>query len=113
MIVGFFTLPNNIEVINYLIWRQQDTVRNSISSLAQYLFSPKELHGKDTTQMKEMSLKKGVNWDDYDPKLKRGRLITKEKYDKDGTVRTRWVSNGSPTFKTDDKSILKLIPLNV
>ena len=39
-----FTIPSNVEVENYFIWRQQDTVRNSISSVAQSLYSSKELH---------------------------------------------------------------------
>ena len=57
-----FSIPSKTEVMNYFIWRQQDTVRNSISSVAQYLYSPKELHGKNTDQMQELCFQKGINW---------------------------------------------------
>ena len=38
-----FTISSRVEVENYFIWRQQDTTRNSISSVAQWLYSPSEL----------------------------------------------------------------------
>lgn len=98
-----FTIPSKIEVINYLIWRQQDTTRNSISSVAQSMYSAKELHGKNTNEQQEMIFQKGTNWNDYDAKLKRGRLITKETYDKAGATRTKWISV-APEILTQDKA---------
>ena len=87
-----FQIPQEVEVYNYFIWRQQDTVRNSISSVSQSLYSPKELHGKNTNQQQEMIWKKGINWNDYDPKLKRGRLICKENFQLgNGAIRNKWV----------------------
>ena len=85
-----FTIPHEEEVLNYLIWRQQDATRNSISSVAQSMYSPKELHGKTTDNMQEMIFQKGQNWNDFPIGQKRGRVIlksftlvdsTKEKYD--------------------------------
>jgi tRNA(His) guanylyltransferase len=72
-----FQIPYQEEVINYFIWRQQDATRNSISSVAQSLYSPKELNGKKTGQMQEMIFQKGINWNDYTPREKRGSLIRK------------------------------------
>ncbi len=46
-----FQIPYQEEVLNYFIWRQQDATRNSISSVAQSLYSTKELHGKKTNEM--------------------------------------------------------------
>jgi tRNA(His) 5'-end guanylyltransferase len=43
-----FQIPQKVEVENYFIWRQQDATRNSISSVAQSMYSPKELHGVKT-----------------------------------------------------------------
>lgn len=86
-----FTIPNEEEVINYFIWRQQDASRNSISAVAQSLYSHKELHGKTTDQMQELIYQKGQNWNDYPIGQKRGRVVvrrdvdvptTKEIYDK-------------------------------
>jgi tRNA(His) guanylyltransferase len=72
-----FQIPYQEEVINYFIWRQQDATRNSISSVAQSLYSHKELNGKKTDEMQEMIFQKGVNWNDYTSREKRGSLIRK------------------------------------
>jgi len=73
-----FQIPYQEEVINYFIWRQQDATRNSISSVAQANFSAKELHGKKTNQMQDMlMLEKGINWNDFTPREKRGSVIRK------------------------------------
>ena len=105
-----FTIPEQSEVINYLIWRQQDTVRNSITAVAQSLYSHKELFKKNTNEMQEMCFQKGVNWNDYDDGLKRGRLILKIDYIKEGTNRSKWEIVGSPHFTHEEpiiNSILK------
>ncbi len=39
-----FVVPDLSEVVNYLIWRQQDATRNSISMCAHARFSAKSLH---------------------------------------------------------------------
>ena len=72
-----FQIPFIDEVENYFIWRQQDAVRNSISSVAQSLYSPKQLHGVKTDQMQELIFQKGINWNDFAPRLKRGGIIKK------------------------------------
>ena len=106
-----FTIPNAVEVENYFIWRQQDATRNSIISTAQSLYSQKELYGKKTNEMQDICFLKGINWNDYDPSLKRGRLITKTEYEKEGAKRTEWsVYNDTPIF-TQSRSIFShLIP---
>lgn len=70
-----FTIPDAVEVANYFIWRQQDAVRNSISMLAQSLYSHKELHGKNSSQQQEMTFQKGHNWNDVSVRNKRGGFI--------------------------------------
>lgn len=105
-----FTIPSATEVENYIIWRQQDTSRNSISSLAQSLFSHRQLEGKNSEQMQDMCFEMGHNWNDLPVKLKRGRLIIKESYDKDGAIRTRWISSEPPVFTQDRDVLENLIP---
>ena len=74
-----FQIPYQEEVINYFIWRQQDAIRNSISSAAQAHFSSKELHGKKTNEMLDMLMdQKGINWNNFSPREKRGAVIKKE-----------------------------------
>lgn len=72
-----FQIPSKTEVENYFIWRQQDASRNSVSSVAQSLYSHKELHGKGISEMQELIFQKGQNWNDLAPRYKRGRLICK------------------------------------
>jgi len=105
-----FTIPSITEVENYFIWRQQDTVRNSISSVAQSLYSSKELHGVNVSEMQELCFQKGVNWNDFEPKKKRGRLIVKEYYQKGEAIRSRWVSVEPPTFTQEKDVLTELIP---
>jgi tRNA(His) 5'-end guanylyltransferase len=101
-----FTIPSQIEVENYLIWRQNDTTRNSISAVAQSLYSHKELMSKSCDQMQEMIFQKGTNWNDLASRYKRGRVIIKEFYDKGGVKRSKWATVEAPIF-TQDKKFLK------
>jgi tRNA(His) 5'-end guanylyltransferase len=71
-----FILPED-EVCNYFIWRQQDWERNSIQMVGQSLFSHKELLNKNNSNIQEMCFQKGVNWNDLENSLKRGRCLFK------------------------------------
>jgi len=106
-----FIIPNCIEVENYFIWRQQDATRNSISAVAQSLYSHKELNNKNVSQMQELCFNKGINWNDYPIKYKRGRLIIKESYMKDESKRFKWVITDPPIFTKDRTVLRNLIPL--
>lgn len=109
-----FQIAQRTEVENYFIWRQKDTMRNSVSSVSQSMFSTKELHGKDTDKQKEMILSKGMDWEDFKPEYKYGRIITKENYEiEGGAMRTRWVSNPPPIFTQSRIFLDRLIPTNL
>ena len=95
-----FTISNIEEVINYLIWRQQDYTRNSISMVARTLYSHKELLGKNTSQMQDMVFEKGINWNDYPNCFKRGTLLPINMVDS-------WVSGMETPIFTADKQILR------
>lgn len=97
-----FQIPSRVEVENYFIWRQQDAVRNSISSVAQSLYSPKELNGVKTNEMQELIFQKGINWNDYDFRKKRGAVIGKVQVEVDGGVlRNKWEVIETPIFTQD------------
>lgn len=76
-----FTIPDPVEVYNYFIWRWKDCERNSISMVAQSLYSDKELHGKNGEQKQEMIFQKGQNWNDLPDYHKNGRFIYKKEVD--------------------------------
>jgi len=121
-----FTIPELEEVVNYLIWRQKDATRNSITMAAQSMYSHKELHGKNGDEKQEMIFQKGKNWDTYPIGFKRGRVIKKITYQsliaeehkklmdffdaKDGMVtRTRWDIVDPPVFTQDRDFIYNLV----
>lgn len=113
-----FTIPDPAEVRNYFIWRQKDATRNSISMAAQAHFSHKQLHGKSSGEMQDMLWSRhGVNWNNYDPKFKRGSLVSSkleldsvEYVDKrSGETRVAanverrvWMVDAAPLFTADD-----------
>lgn len=71
-----FTIPDPVEVGNYLIWRQQDATRNSVSMAAQAKFSHGQLHEKSSNEMQEMLWSEhGINWNDYPDRFKRGTVV--------------------------------------
>lgn len=80
-----FILPER-EVVNYFVWRQQDCTRNSISAVAQSLYSPKQLHKKNSSDMQEMIFQKGINWNNFSSYWKRGRVILKNDINKEITI---------------------------
>ena len=105
-----FQIPEIQEVLNYFIWRQQDATRNSVSTVAQSLYSHKELHGKNSSELQEMIFQKGTNWNDYKSMYKRGRLIHKDLYEiEGGATRSRWIGVDVPVFTQDREFLLNLI----
>ena len=105
-------LPTRTETINYLIWRQQDTTRNSISSVAQSLYPHKELLNKSSDQKQEMIFQKGINWNDYAARYKRGRVIVKETVETEKGLRTKWKMVEPPIFTQDRDFLNNIIKLN-
>lgn len=72
-----FNIPKE-EVMNCLVWRQQDATRNSIQSAGQANFSHKQLMGKSCDQIQDMLFnEKGINWNDYPTSCKRGTCCVK------------------------------------
>jgi tRNA(His) guanylyltransferase len=131
-----FTIPDRTEVMNYFIWRNQDCARNSVSMVAQSLYSHHELDGKNTQEKQEMIFaKSNKNWANYPESDKNGRLIIKENNivqivlpksqkqsfedEKIGVAssphtlyasKSRWVSKPAWKFTQDNNKLLELIP---
>ena len=115
-----FQIPQSVEVENYFIWRQQDAVRNSIASVAQSLYSHRELNGKTSNEQQEMIFQRGINWNDYTSREKRGGFIERVTYVNDknimtiphqeiafnDTVRKKWETVECPIF-TQERGFLK------
>lgn len=112
-----FQIADRAEVFNCFLWRQKDSTRNSISSVAQSLYSHKELNGKNSDEKQELIFQKGINWNDYAPRYKRGRLVVRETYEKPSengdasTTRSRWTTIDVPIFTQEKEFLMNRIPL--
>ena len=73
-----FNIPKE-EVTNLIYWRQLDATRNSIQMVGQANFSHNELQGKSCNMIQDMlHEQRGINWNDYPTRWKRGVAWTKE-----------------------------------
>jgi tRNA(His) 5'-end guanylyltransferase len=109
-----FQIPQKSEVENYFIFRQQDGTRNSVQSVAQSLYSQSELNGKKEKDMQEMIFQKGINWNDYHFREKRGGIIAKVPTmmeGKNGQVeRLKWQMIPTPIFTQEREFMDIMIP---
>jgi tRNA(His) 5'-end guanylyltransferase len=106
-----FQVPNVDEMFNAILWRQQDCTRNSISMAASAAYSHKELEKKSSNMKQEMLFQKGINWNDYLPKYKRGSVVKKETIIIEGATRNKWVvDTNTPIFTEDREYLYNLIP---
>ena len=108
-----FVMPES-EVCNYFLWRQQDATRNSVQSLARALYSHKECNNKNGSQLQDMCMAKGHNWNALPTQYKRGRCIVRQTYEVESSggasQRTRWaVDEEIPVFSQDREYINKLL----
>lgn len=93
------------EVTNYFIWRQQDATRNSVQMLGHHLFSQKEMHGKNNSEVQEMLFSAhNINWNNLETWKKRGTCI---KAQSDHTMDVR--DENIPIFTEDRNYIEELL----
>ena len=73
-----WNVPNEDKAIQWLVYRQNDCIRNSKQQFAQHYFSHNELKGKKTDEQIEMvKNEKGIDWHDYLSKYKYGRYFVR------------------------------------
>ena len=101
-----FNMPT-YEVVNNLIWRQQDCTRNSVNLLAQSLYPHKELQGINSKDLQDkMFTEKGINWNEQRTDFKRGACAIK---DEEG----KWfIDTEIPIFTENREYIRKLVDLD-
>lgn len=95
-----FNIPKE-EACNLVYWRQLDATRNSIQMVGQANFSHKELQGCSCSVIQDMlHEQKGINWNDYPTRWKRGTAWTK----------ARGIDFDMPILKGEDRAYVdKLI----
>lgn len=72
-----WNVPDKVEAVNSILWREQDATKNSISMAARSVYSHKQVDGKKGCEKQEMLFAKGINWNDYPAFFKRGSFIQK------------------------------------
>lgn len=75
-----YQVPTLHDACLQLLWRENDATKNSISMLAQSLFSHNSILKLNGSQMQDkMMNEKGINWNDLEVKYKRGTYIKRIK----------------------------------
>jgi tRNA(His) guanylyltransferase len=72
-----WNVPSPAEAAAYLVWRELDATRNSLSMAAQAYYPAGELHGRRRAEVHDLLFAKGVNWNDYPIFFKRGTHVQK------------------------------------
>jgi len=109
-----FSIPKE-EVINCLIWRQDDCIRNSILSVGQFYFSNKDLLNKSCKDICSMLISIGQDWNVYTSNQKYGTACVKvetTKYNDKGEsfIRKSWnLDRFTPVFKENRSYIEDLV----
>lgn len=110
-----FNLPCD-EVVNCLIWRQQDAVRNSVQALAQSLFSHKSIQGMNCKELKKKIFNEtNMSWDILTNYQKRGacakKITTYKQVMTDGEMvnvpRSRWIIDMNTPDFVEDRNYIK------
>jgi tRNA(His) 5'-end guanylyltransferase len=81
-----YQVPTLSDAAAQLLWRENDATKNSISMLAQSLFSHNSLQKLNGNELQDkMMLEKNVNWNDLPVKFKRGTYVKRVKTSKEFT----------------------------
>ena len=110
------TLPTRADVAAYFVWRQRDCMRNSVSMAGQAHYSPKRLHGLNTSQVRDLLAADGHPWEDLDEGFRMGRVVRRQVRTEEVTFehkrtkqtqtvqaqRTYWVPEPAPLFGFDE-----------
>ena len=88
-----FSLPKD-EVVNYLIFRQADAIRNSKSALGQANYSQKVLNGLSSAQIVEKcKTELNIDWNDFKGEQKWGTIFYKAQLE---GARPKWIIDNDP-----------------
>lgn len=104
-----FNIPEH-DIINNLIWRQQDAVRNSINALGHAHLTQTQMHKKNTSEVMDMLMnEKGINWDKCSTYQKRGCAaykVPKKIVGKNGNtvIREKWKLDIDMPILTEDEA---------
>lgn len=73
-----WNVPTQTEAANAVLWREQDATRNSVQMAARAVYSHRQCHLKNNSELQDMLHEKGINWNDYPSHAKRGCFIQQQ-----------------------------------
>lgn len=65
------------EVMNYLLWRQRDAIKNSVTMAASTMYSHRHLQGVNTDAKKALMADRGTPWEELPQGFRQGRFCTR------------------------------------
>lgn len=75
-----YQTPSLHDACVQLLWRENDATKNSISMLARGYFSHNEVDKLNSSQLQDkMMIERGVNWNNLEPRFKRGTYVKRIK----------------------------------
>lgn len=102
-----FCLPSVTEVRNYILWRQNDAIRNSIQMAGHTCFTKKQMHDKDNDEIQDMlMLEKGINWNDFPEKYKMGSMVVPDDVVLGAAIRSQWAEREISVL-AEDKALIE------
>ena len=113
-----WNVPNSNDAFAWLLYRQNDCIRNSKQQVCQTYLPHRELVGKNTDEQCALLLeRKDVDWNNYVDGLKYGRVcyrerVTFKKTGTDGDIeyeRNPWVVNDARVFGESRDRIMEII----
>lgn len=106
-----FSIPES-EVVNAIIWRQEDATRNAIQMLGHCHFSNKQLEGKSNDEVQDMLMtQKNINFNDMPTEFKRGVCCVKKPVtilcEDCEITRNKWVIDTEIPIFTQDRDYIE------
>jgi tRNA(His) 5'-end guanylyltransferase len=70
-----FQIPDQVEVVNYFLWRQRDAKRNALQLVARHYASHAELQGMNTDRIHRLLAENHILFGDFPESVRRGRYV--------------------------------------
>jgi len=100
-----WNVPTYNDVVAWLLYRQNDCIRNSKAQTAQTFFPHKELMGLLVDQqIEKLKEYNGEDWDKYPDRWKFGRFIYR--------VETQFTNNNGDVYTRHNPEVFPAVPLN-
>jgi tRNA(His) 5'-end guanylyltransferase len=102
-----FNVPKE-DVLNNVLWRQQDATRNSVQMLGHFHFSHTELQNKNVSQIQDMlMLTHQVNWNDLEVWKRRGFCVHRRISSDDSELLSGFALDEEMPILTQDRNYIE------